>query len=143
MKTRFYECQYCGEPIPPERRMYRAKYCSYSCGNRKARNKWKKIKEENPSSKLPTGTVGALSELIVCCDLLEKGYSVFRSVSPQCKCDLILLKDKKVLKVEVTTAILSPSGVHFQKIRKDRDYDILASVHNKQIKYTPAFDNFP
>lgn len=69
--------------------------------------------------KIPSGTVGAISELVVCSDLLKTGYSVFRSVSPSCFCDLIAIRDGVVKKIEVRTGyrgvngkILFPKNTH-------------------------------
>jgi Holliday junction resolvase len=44
-----------------------------------------------------------MSELFVCFDLLKNGYSVFRSVSPSCFCDVIAIKDGIVKKFEIRT----------------------------------------
>jgi hypothetical protein len=57
-----------------------------------------------------TGTVGAISELRVSVDLLAKGYEVFRALSPACSCDLAILKDGKLLRIEVRTAYRSKNG---------------------------------
>jgi hypothetical protein len=73
--------------------------------------------------------VGVLSELVVCVDLLQKGYEVFRGVSPSCSCDLAILKNGKLKRVEVTTG-------HYKKDRtlvapnhhNAEDFDILAIV---------------
>lgn len=56
------------------------------------------------------GTVGAVSELMVAADLMIKGYSVFRALSPSCFCDLIAIKDSEYRKVEVRTGYLSGTG---------------------------------
>lgn len=58
---------------------------------------------------LPKPTVGAMSEMLVCTDLLKEGYHVFRAVSPACPCDLIALKDETV-RVEVKTGWSTPEG---------------------------------
>lgn len=53
---------------------------------------------------IPPGTVGAIGELRVSVDLLAKGHEVFRALSPSCSCDLAILKDGKLLRIEVRTA---------------------------------------
>jgi hypothetical protein len=73
------------------------KYCSKAC--------WPSTPKPSLSqhADLSTGTVGAIAELAVCHDLLRRGYAVFRSVSPNCYCDLIARRQTAVLHVEVRT----------------------------------------
>lgn len=59
---------------------------------------------------IATGTVGAISELMVASDLMINGYSVFRAVSQSCFCDLIALRGKEVRQIEVRTGYLSVTG---------------------------------
>lgn len=69
---------------------------------------------------LSTGKVGAISELIVCADLLKKGWEVFRTVSQSCSCDLIVIKNKKILRIEVRTGrYRSPynTGTYFKEYK--------------------------
>ena len=67
---------------------------------------------------LSTGTVGALSELMVSSDLLKKGYAVFRALSPSCFCDLIAIKNKRIIRIEVRTAYMSMKRkVNFPNIK--------------------------
>lgn len=77
---------------------------------------------------------------MVSADLLKKGYSVFRSVSPSCSCDLIAMKDKKVLRVEVKSGYKNKDGKIQSQKGKQVDYDILAIVLHKEniILYKPA-----
>jgi len=44
---------------------------------------------------------GAASELIASAYLLSRGFAVFRSVSPTCPCDLIVMIGDSLLRVEV------------------------------------------
>lgn len=50
-----------------------------------------------------TGVRGAISELLVAADLLERGYEVFRAVSQSCSCDLVATKPNVFLSIEVRT----------------------------------------
>lgn len=53
---------------------------------------------------ISTVTLGATSELIAAADLMSKGYSVFRNMSPNGHCDLIIAKKyEPPQKVEVRT----------------------------------------
>jgi hypothetical protein len=51
--------------------------------------------------RLQTKHVGARSELIGCCWLLEQGYEVFRNVSPCGPIDLVAVKKGEVLLLDV------------------------------------------
>lgn len=60
---------------------------------------------------LSSGTMGAVSELIVAAKLLTQGWSVFRSVSPNCFCDLVAFKEgEKPRFVEVRTGQITKKG---------------------------------
>ena len=60
---------------------------------------------------LPTGTVGAVGELGVCADLLRRGFHVFRSVSPNAPCDIVVLRpDLTPRRVEVRTGLRHSDG---------------------------------
>lgn len=59
---------------------------------------------------LSTGNTGALGELLVTCDLIRKGYHVFRAVSHSCICDLCVIKDGKIHLLEVRTSHRDKQG---------------------------------
>ena len=88
--------------------------------------------------RLPTGTTGAIQELRVAADLLIRGYAVFRSLSPACSCDLAVIKDKKLIRIEVASAYILKTGkAYFAKHNKDL-YDIMALVFKDgRIEYRP------
>jgi len=84
-------------------------------------------------------TSGALAELIACTDLIRKGYEVFRAISPACSCDLTILKNGKIQRVEVRTATKTSNGV-LSYCHKSTDigrYDVLALVCDGIVTYRP------
>lgn len=83
-----------------------AKTCGEVC--RKVRAK--RLSGRYADTSIPTGTVGAISEIIISVDLMKKGYAVFRSLSQSCFCDIIAIKGKTVLKIEIRTGYKSTSG---------------------------------
>jgi hypothetical protein len=92
---------------------------------------------------IPVGTVGAMHELLVCADLLKRGYAVFRSVSPNAYCDMLMAKDGAILRVEVTTGCRTISGSLSFPPKKNR-FDLLAIVEkNWRITYLPEFSALP
>lgn len=82
-----------------------------------------------------TGDHGAANELIVCADLLARGFSVYRSTSQSAPVDLVILKGSLLIKVEVSTAKFS--GGYISHAKKKADCDLLALVVGKQILYSP------
>jgi len=88
----------------------------------------------------PTQFTGAISELLVCIDLIRRSYYVFRSLTSNCPCDLLAMKDGKVLKIEVKTA--SKSKVT-GKILPDftklpwHEFDVFAAVIDGEVQYIP------
>ena len=80
---------------------------------------------------------GAACELIVCADLIRKGYEVFRNVCGTGAADIIALKDSRTIGIEVRQAKKlrsdgSPTG-HSKKLRTD----VLAAVVGTQVFYNP------
>jgi hypothetical protein len=92
----------------------------------------------NPRPVLSSGTTGAIHEYLVTVDLLKKGYHVFRATSPSCECDLAILKDKVLSRVEVTTGNRTTTGKLYYPRHPSHLYDILAIVVNSEgIIYVP------
>ena len=85
---------------------------------------------------ISTGTVGAISELRVSVDLLAKGYEVFRALSPSCSCDLAVMKDSKLLRIEVRTAYRGKSNNIITR-RSRFKADHFALVLPSEIVYEP------
>jgi hypothetical protein len=109
------------------------KYCSRKCSKARYRenNSWQKS-----SYNLPTGTVGAIAELKVAADLLQRGYEVFRSVSQSCSCDLAIIKSGKLTRVEVKTGYENPD-TGTRSYPKNHRADILAVSFPSGIVYMP------
>jgi hypothetical protein len=109
----------------------RAKYCSTACSKKQSRDRWTPIEPPFPA-RLSTGTIGALSEIVVCADLLSHGYEVFRAVSPSSSCDMIVLKNGATLRIEVRTGHKLANGlISFGTYPRDRGRsDILAIAIN-------------
>ena len=131
------DCKRCGSPIP-ETRNKGAHYCSLKCRQKLERDLYRK---NNPFNGIPKGSVGTISELVVCSDLLRRGYEVFRSVSPHCSCDIAILKNKELIRVEVKTGSIKKNGsVQTPPGVKSELHDILAIVlRNGTIEYRPPF----
>ncbi len=97
------ECFVCKKEFTAQTKGH--KYCSLVCASKVYREKTNRCVKNG--IKLPTGSVGAMSEMYVAGYLLEHGYSVFRAMSPSCYCDLIAKKNGKTLEVEVRTGYMS------------------------------------
>jgi len=87
--------------------------------------------------------------MAVVMDLLQKGFSVFRSVSPSCAVDLVITKNgnthsgavERVLKVEVKTGHYTLGGkLRWPRPLNDK-FDILAVVVHGEITYTPSLED--
>lgn len=132
------KCYRCGKPakqmnLPDGRK----RWCSRECVRAHARDEYRAI---NPQHGLSTATVGAIAELAVAADLLQRGYDVFRAVSASCSCDLAILRSGALLRVEVRSASQSPTGGAYFSL-KPRDigrHDVLAIRHKDgRIEYRP------
>lgn len=129
-------CLFCDKLINSERPMYtRLKYCNRICSSKYATKKFLELNKRKYT--VSPNTQGAISELQVAIDLLQKGYEVFRALSPACSCDLAILKNKKLLRIEVKTAFRSPTGkIVCSKLRNEK-YDILVKVLHDKLVYEP------
>jgi hypothetical protein len=124
-----HKCVSCGESFMAK--MYNSKYC-FKCI----------VSKQTPYKNLKTGTVGAIGEIMVSADLMKKGYEVFRALSPSCSCDIAILQNKKLLRVEVKTGYKNPDEkiTPFNSLKtKEKKFDILAIVIHRtnEIVYVP------
>lgn len=126
-------CEECGTAFYAQYR--RKRFCSTKC----SRKKYYHL-NYTPSTQehLGRSTVGTISELRVAVDLLEKGYEVFRALSQHASCDLAILKDNKLLRVEVRTGRPSKNrkSPFWPKTKKERS-DVFAVVLESIIIYQP------
>jgi len=107
------------------------KFCSSYCRRTYYRQKYKVF---NFAPNVNAGTKGAISELLVCADLLIKGFNIFRASSPSCPCDLVAINNGKPYRVEVKTITgclktYIPPNLDLEK------FDVLALVYSDEIKY--------
>ncbi len=117
------ECLYCGKPYAAYRPTQ--KYCGSTCKNASHAERY----FSPHGSVVDKQASGALSEMIVCSDLLRKGYHVYRNVSASGPCDLIATRSEDLIRVEVKSGYLLPSGkLSYPKPRPHYTYDILAVV---------------
>lgn len=129
------KCSNCGNKIPEEKLRRNSLTCSTQCAKEREDGIYKEL---NPAPTIPSGTRGAVSELRACVDLMERGFEVFHSVSPDSSCDLAVLKDDRLLRVEVRTGHYKRSGGYSYpgKVRAD----MLAVVLHDQIVYEPPLE---
>ena len=129
-------CEFCKAPIPKERQRHGAKFCSDRC---RVRRDLERYHSKNPKTTLPKTTSGAISEYRVIVDLLAKGFEVFRSAALASSCDLAILKDNSLFRVEARTGKRSATGKVYRPVQKVNT-DILATVLPDQIIYESFSD---
>lgn len=111
-------CKQCGLTITSNRRVYCSSECSKDAD--KARIAYPGI---------PAGTVGAVGELLVSAELLSKGYSVYRSVSPHSPFDLVACKNGEMVSIEVKTGQVRQGGsLSYHKGQNSQEPDHYAVV---------------
>ena len=107
-------CVVCNKQFAKYRKDHR--FCSRECKQVEVRRRAPR-RHLAGEAKVPTGTAGAISELLIATDLLSKGYHVFRSLSPSCFCDLVAYKGAEHHFVEVRSGFLGSSGaLTFNKV---------------------------
>lgn len=129
-------CEVCGKSFQPRTATHVS--CSLACRQEKSRRIWRQTNpEREDTAKLNSGKVGAMHEMLVCCDLLKKGYDVFRAVSQSSSCDMVVLKEGKVIRVEVTTGGFTATGKVTHPSKDFSRFDLLAIVlHTGEIRYS-------
>lgn len=129
-------CQQCGKNFTHPMRT--TKFCSMKCSRRAYYDK-NYTKSPYESSGIGRITVGAANELRVAADLMFKGYEVFRALSPQASCDLAILKNGKLLRVEVRSGRPSRNrkSPFWPKDKRPGLSDVWVVVLPDQIIYNP------
>jgi len=127
-------CKTCGVAFETARLLQ--KFCSRKCLTTDRNSQFKSL-QQYPG--IPPGTVGAIGELVVAADLLQRGYEVFRSLSPSASCDLAILKDGQLLRIEVRTGYQSAEKKLIVS-NKNHRADVLAVNTNAGIIYIPTLE---
>ena len=125
-------CLQCNEPISHKSAIYCSPSCRYEYG-KAARG----IRDD-----ISRSSIGAIAELLVCADLLDRGLEVFRSVSPTAKCDLICYDGQICTRIEVRKGMKSSPNASIKFHRKVwDDAHVYAVVMGEFIEYVPADDS--
>lgn len=131
-------CKNCGILIEADKPWYsKMVFCNQKCSSDFNKKEFLKLNRKN---NIPSGSVGAMHELVVSADLIRRGFNVFRALSPSCPCDLAIIKDKKLYRVEVTTGYLTKKGIIMHINKDSNKYDLLVIVHNDNIIYKPEIE---
>lgn len=80
----------------------KSRFCSKVCRNKSHNNKYNE-NQTVTSEDVSRSTVGAISELRVCYDLMRRGFDVFRAMSPNSHADVIAIKNNIIYQLEVRT----------------------------------------
>lgn len=130
-------CMHCGQTMAAPAKHQR--FCSKECRTKARQQQYGKELDFKQGLR-PASTTGAISELTAAADLLRRGYHVFRSVAPNSPCDLVILKDDRLQKVEVTTGSRTGFGklCYPGKTGSNYSFDVLAVVeHDGKVTYLP------
>ena len=124
-------CAHCGERfIAPSAKMIK-RFCSQRCRNLSY--------FPQRATQVDRHMAGVLNELAVVRDLAERGYEVFRPVSTKASCDIIALREGRVVRVEVRHGFLRRDGtVSYVRKRDGRAYDVFVAVVGSTLHYIPA-----
>ncbi len=125
------KCQKCGRVFMGRKNK---RFCNQICTN--------KMKAERYYANISTSSKGAMGEISVCYDLLGKGHHVFRSISPNCPCDLMAIINNRKIRVEVTTGVMNNSGSINFPAKLVSNFDLLAIVvYPDKIYYYPSIES--
>lgn len=128
-------------------KVFRCQHCDKEAEGRANAKFCKPCSQKNtlpltPYAGLTTAAVGAIGELRACSDLLSKGYEVFRALTYTCSCDLVILKDGKLYRVEVKTGYFNIiNGVRSHAKPSNSRFDILCIAYPDRIDYHPSLSS--
>ena len=125
-------CEVCGKEFQGQ---IHYKTCSEECRKERYRKRFGRYADTSISS----GTVGAISEIMISADLMKKGYAVFRALSPACFCDVIAIKDKKILRVEIRTGYMAKNGKIFFPRNTHGEIDIFG-IYERALNECSYYD---
>lgn len=117
-----YICKNCKDTYFTQKNPF-TKFCP------KCRNERKQQGSFFKKRGIATGTVGAIGELLVSSDLMTKGYEVYRALSQSSSCDILAIKDNKILKVEVRTGTITLNGKMSYPLSNIKGDQIAVIVH--------------
>ena len=79
-----------------------------------------------------------MHELLVAANLMKRGFSVFRALSPSSPGDLAILKDGKLMIVEVTSGTRTYKNTLVWPLHSNGKHDVIAIVeYAGDITYIP------
>jgi hypothetical protein len=93
-------CNNCGKTYKTSFSL--SKFCSKVCQSKSNNARYNK-NQTVISATTSRSTVGAISELRVCYDLMRRGFDVFRAMSPNSYADVIAIKNNIIYQLEVRT----------------------------------------
>lgn len=128
-------CSHCGGKLYISGR--RTRFCSTKCQSAEYR---KKTGGASPTKGLGlnSSSVGTLHEMEVSCDLIRRGFHIFRAVCSSCPCDLAILRNGRLIRVEFTTGRLNAKTGKMNYPKHDPlRFDLLAVVTTAGILYDP------
>lgn len=130
-------CKECGGAIRGKKYPNRM-FCGLPCQQAFARRAHREL---NPPLESNKGTTGAISELVVSADLMARGFEVYRALSPNSSCDLAVIAQGRLLRVEVRTGFRRKDG----SLSCDDHgiYEVLAVVSRDrtEILYRPPLED--
>ena len=132
----------CGNEVPIGRmdKGKHAKFCSRECCALFSKEKYRERTGRSGWADISRGKSGAVSELVVSADLLTRGYEVFRAVAQDGSCDIVVLKDGSILRIEIRSGYKTDDGTVKATANKlnPSKYDVLAIVTaGRDITYVP------
>lgn len=132
-------CERCGSVFLAPHRLSR--FCCKRC-YRTSYAEAKPMRTMGTDLGLAKSTVGAVSELSVCVDLMKRGFHTFRALSAHCPCDLMIFKTNgPTLRVEVKSGTISADGRRAYVPPTNDQFDVLALVYpDGVIEYRPPLD---
>lgn len=132
----YKSCALCGKEFLSRNPQH--KYCCARCQS--TENRIRYYRNNGNIQTFPkelSSSIGAACELIVCADLLSKGYHVFRSMSPTAPYDLVVTMKEKTIRVEVKKHPIGKVGsfVKHTLVRKP-ETDIVALMDSRDNSVT-------
>ena len=130
-------CPECGKDIDPGERK---EFCNPEHVTRFNRRRFGESFEKSEIG-AKKGLIGAIQEVRVVIDLLNKGFEVFRAATPSAQDDIWISKSGKLLRIQVKTGHLQTGNIIFSdstRFEKNCDAVLAIPLDDGEIQYSPS-----
>lgn len=125
----------CGHCLKEYQNRYiKSRFCSNKCRH----DYWNGVTKNSTivTDEISRYTIGTIAEILVCADLMGRGYSVYKAISPNTFSDVIAIRDGIIYQLEVRTGRYGVTGrLNYPKMNTNGKSIVVYTFKDKKIHY--------